>query len=154
MSRGLEENAAVDLTALLSSQADNYSDLGHPVTFEDSAPIILYFRRVALSRAVQNLIDNALKYGRTAHISVEKTADKIFIHIDDEGPGIPENKLEDMRKPFVRLETSRNKTTGGIGLGLSITDAIAQSAGGKLILTNRKQGLRATLQLPSPSQNQ
>lgn len=151
---GLEKNAAVDLSALLAAQADNYSDQGHPVTFEDCVPIIFNFRRIALTRAVQNLIDNALKYGKSAHISLEQFKDKTCIHIDDEGPGIPEDKLQDVCKPFVRLELSRSKGTGGIGLGLSITDSIVQSAGGQLILTNRTpKGLRATIQLPGEAAN-
>lgn len=147
---GLEDYAVVDLNALLAAQADNYNDQGQPVSFDENGPVIFHIRRIALTRALQNLIDNAVKYGKTAHISIEKYSDRICIHVDDEGPGIPEDKLQDVRKPFVRLETSRSKETGGTGLGLSIADSIAQSAGGKLILKNRSpNGLRATLQLPS-----
>ena len=79
---------------------------------ENFESIIIHIRRVVIKRALTNIISNALKYGKRAHISVEKPIDYIDIHIDDEGPGIAENLIEEALKPFVRLEKSRNKKTG------------------------------------------
>lgn len=146
---GLEEIAPVDLNAFLASLTDNYQDQGADVTFTETNKTILNIRRISLKRALTNLIDNAVKYGKCARVSVEQTNNRINIHIDDDGPGIPPGKLDDVLKPFVRLEASRNKDTGGIGLGLSIADSIILSAGGKLTLKNQSRGgLRCTVQLP------
>lgn len=146
----LEELANVDLGALIGSIADDYADQGRPAAFiEPDMAIVAPCRRVALRRALQNLIDNALKYGTSAAISIESAADQILIHVDDTGPGIDPGQLDDVLRPFVRLEASRSKQTGGIGLGLSIAQSIIEAHGGTLQLSNRPTGgLRATLILP------
>lgn len=149
---GLEENAAVDLEALLSSLVDDFQDQGHDVELLECKPLIANLRRVSLSRAVQNLIDNAVKYGKHARVSVQQKNDRITIHIDDDGPGIPPTKMDEVMKPFVRLEVSRSKQTGGTGLGLSIAETIIQVSGGRLELKNKEQGgLRASIVLPDTS---
>jgi len=149
---GLEELAPVDLEALLSSLIDDFQDQGDDVELVDCAPLIANLRRVSLKRAVQNLIDNAVKYGKSARVSVVHKNNRITIYIDDDGPGIPNGKMEEVTKPFVRLETSRSKQTGGTGLGLSIAETIIQASGGRLELHNRKEGgLRASIILPDTS---
>lgn len=149
---GLEENAAVDLEALLSSLVDDFQDQGKDVKLAECAPLIANIRRVSLKRAVQNLIDNGVKYGKSVRVSVEHKNERITIHIDDDGPGIPAGKIDEVKKPFVRLEVSRSKQTGGTGLGLSIAETIIQVSGGRLELSNRNGGgLRASIILPDTS---
>ena len=102
-----------------------------------------------MRRALRNLIGNAILYGKTADISVEKSGDKLMIYVDDDGPGIPEKTIDSMFEPFSRGDASRNRATGGSGLGLTLARAIARDHGGDIILKNRENGgLRATLMLP------
>lgn len=148
-SAGLEDIASVDLHSLLSSIVDDFSDQNEDATLHCAAGITLKVRRLAVKRALTNVINNAIKYGGCAHVSVDESEHTIDIHVDDQGPGIPDHLLSDAIKPFVRLEASRNKDTGGSGLGLSITEAIIQTAGGKLVFENlQPTGLRVTLCLP------
>jgi signal transduction histidine kinase len=98
---------------------------------------------------VRNLVDNAVKYGKTARVAVRATPQAIDITVDDEGPGIPESELARVFAPFYRVEGSRSRETGGVGLGLAIARAIVHADGGTLVLANRPAGgLRATLTLP------
>lgn len=146
---GLEEPAAVDLHSLLSSIVDDFVDQGQKITLRCDADIVLNVRRLSMKRALSNVINNAIKYGHSAEVSVEEHIDSVLIHVDDQGPGIPEHLLADALKPFVRLEASRNKDTGGSGLGLSISATVVQAEGGKLMFENRQpKGLRVTLSLP------
>jgi signal transduction histidine kinase len=94
------------------------------------------------------LIENAVRYGDAARVSLAASDTEVRISIDDDGPGIPENQLEAVFSPFLRLEGSRNRQTGGVGLGLSIARAIAHQHGGDIHLSNRNPGLRAILILP------
>ena len=143
-----EPPRATDLAALLQSIADDMSDAGLPVTMAPTEPLIYECRPNALKRALTNLIDNAIKYGKSALITVHAVSKGIEITIDDEGPGIPEQELSRVLEPFYRLEHSRNQDTGGIGLGLAIAQSIVQSHGGELILSNRREGgLRAAIRL-------
>lgn len=146
----VEEMVAVDLSALVSSISDDYSDQQKDVTFiEPTTTFIVTCRRVALRRAIINLIDNALKYGGCARITLDiANTGFVNINIEDTGPGIPEQKLADVLTPFTRIETSRNRGTGGIGLGLSIVKSVALGHGGDLTLTNLPSGFRASLSLP------
>lgn len=103
----------------------------------------------AMKRCLGNLISNALRYAQTVQISVEVQEKAIFIHVDDDGPGIPEHQREDVLRPFVRLDESRNPETGGVGLGLSIARDVARGHGGDLSLSaSPLGGLRATIRLP------
>ncbi len=146
---GTEPMEAVDINAMLESIADDYADQNLNVGFSPSEPLVIKCRRVAIKRALQNLIDNALKYGDQARISLKPDRHKVDIHVDDTGPGIPETQMHDVLQPFIRLESSRSKETGGSGLGLSITDNIVQAHGGALILENHAEGgLRATMRIP------
>lgn len=150
----VEDMAPVDLTALMSSISDDYSDQKKDVSFREfEEVIILNCRRVALRRAIVNLIDNALKYAGNARLSINLISEGyVDINVDDFGPGIPEEKLEAVIAPFTRVETSRNRNTGGIGLGLSIVQSVALGHGGSLKLENLTPGFRATLHLPITDQ--
>jgi signal transduction histidine kinase len=103
----------------------------------------------ALRRALTNLIDNAVKYGGRARVSLRDDDNAVLIRIDDDGPGIPEELQEDAFRPFRRLEASRNQETGGTGLGLAVARTIIRAHGGDIRLMNRSEGgLRADVKLP------
>jgi signal transduction histidine kinase len=139
-----------DIVSLVQSVVDDMSDAGLPVTMAPAMSVICECRPSTLKRALTNLIDNAVKYGKAAHVAVQKTGDTIEITIDDEGPGIPEAELARVFEPFYRVEESRSRETGGVGLGLAIAFSIIQSHGGKIALSNRPQGgLRARVLLPA-----
>lgn len=139
-----------DLTALVSSVVEEFEDMGEPVTFEPGQRIALPLRATWLRRALRNLIGNALRYGRKANVSLERQGSEAVIRVEDEGPGIPQTELARMVEPFARGEGSRNRATGGAGLGLAIARAIAEQHGGRLVLANRAQGgLRVELRLPT-----
>jgi signal transduction histidine kinase len=144
-----EPRRPTDLAALLQSIVDDMGDAGLPVAMQSVEPIVYECRPIALKRALTNLIDNALKYGKTAHAAINVTPKAIEIMIDDEGPGIPESELSRVFEPFYRVEASRSRETGGVGLGLAIAQSIVQSHGGELMLSNRPTGgLRASIRLP------
>jgi len=139
-----------DLTALVSSVVEEFEDMGEPVMFEPGQRIALPLRATWLRRALRNLIGNALRYGRKANVSLERQGSEAVIRVEDEGPGIPQVELARMVEPFARGEGSRNRATGGAGLGLAIARAIAEQHGGRLVLANRPQGgLRVELRLPT-----
>jgi signal transduction histidine kinase len=125
------------------------ADAGLPVKMKPVESVVVNCRPDALKRAIRNLLNNAVKYGKTASAAIMATPNMIEIIIDDEGPGIPEQELERVLQPFYRVEGSRSRETGGIGLGLAITQSIVQTDGGELTLTNRPEGgLRVKVKLP------
>ena len=139
----------IDLTALVASVVDDMVAAGQTVSMAAAPSVILECEPGALKRAVSNLIDNAAKYGKAAHLSIRTTPGAVEITVDDEGPGIPEAELTRVFQPFYRLESSRSRDTGGIGLGLAIALSVVQAHGGEIALTNRQGGgLRATVRLP------
>jgi len=150
--RGLQETEPVrpiDINALVSSMVEDALVLGRIISVEGQAVAPYTGRLTALRRALQNLIDNAIKYGSSAHIRIEDGAAQLRILVEDEGPGIPPEELARVTDPYYRPDVSRNSETGGVGLGLSIAQDIALLHGGELLLENRAQGgLRATLILP------
>jgi signal transduction histidine kinase len=104
---------------------------------------------MAFRRALRNLIENALRYGGNARVIYEVQGQSLLISIEDEGPGIPEDQLEQVFEPFFRLEESRSLETGGHGLGLSIARTIARAHGGDITLSNREgKGLVAQIKIP------
>ncbi len=147
------ENARlIDLAALLKTLTGDAADMGLDVTFSGPHSVAILGRRLGLKRAFANLIQNAVKYGGSARISARQQAGCIQVHVDDAGPGIPEDQLGSVVEPFVRLETSRNRETGGTGLGLTIAKANIEADGGTLVLTNRPGGgLRAAVTFPLPA---
>ena len=114
-----------------------------------AAPLTYDCQPGALKRALTNLLDNAVKYGKRAQVAITTEGKAIEITIDDEGPGIPESELPKVFQPFYRIEDSRSRDTGGTGLGLAIAQSIVQAQGGELTLANRSGGgLRASIKLP------
>ena len=143
-----DEWQQLDIEALLQAMAEDAQELGQPVSFSGHADQILTLP-ATLRRCLDNLLGNALRYGERADILLQQNADYVEICIRDYGPGIPENQLARVLEPFVRLEDSRNRHTGGTGLGLTITRDGARRMGGELVLANAPQGgLLATLRLP------
>ena len=145
-----EPRRRVDVAALLASVVDDMADAGLPVTMAPAPPLIHDCQPGALKRAITNLLDNAVKYGKRARVDDPRDARKtIEITIDDDGPGIPEAELPRVFQPFYRVEDSRSRDTGGTGLGLAIAQSIVQAHGGELTLANRPGGgLRACIKLP------
>jgi signal transduction histidine kinase len=143
-----------DLSALVASVVEEYEDMGEPVILGDTQRLTMPLRATWLRRAMRNLIGNALRYGETAHVTLFREGREAVIRIEDEGPGIAEGDIAAMLEPFRRGESSRNRETGGAGLGLTLARAIADQHGGRLILANRakrhgqNQGLVAELRLP------
>lgn len=150
--RGLQESEVIrpiDVNALLASMIEDAQVLGRSITVKGQALAPYAGRLSALRRAVQNLIDNAIKYGSGAHLRIEDSAAELRILVEDEGPGIPPGELARVTDPYYRPDASRNSETGGVGLGLSIARDIALLHGGELLLENRpKGGLCARLILP------
>ncbi len=143
-----ETPRVLDLAALLRTLADEASDLGQDVTLDGARSLVIRGRHLGLKRALSNLIQNAVKYGGRAHIGIEVGPSSVALHIDDDGPGIPPDRLGSVFDPFVRLETSRNRETGGVGLGLTIAKSKIEADGGTLTLANRPEGgLRASVLL-------
>lgn len=138
-----------DLAALVASVVEEHEDMGEPVEMQQSHRLALPMRATWLRRALRNLIGNALRYGKCAKVEVLQDNGSAIVRIDDDGPGIPDSQIAAMLEPFARGETSRNRATGGAGLGLTLARAIAEQHGGTLNLSNRAEGgLRAEIRLP------
>lgn len=117
--------------------------------FEARTEAAVTGRPVALGRAVGNLVDNAIRYGKTASVHLDRDGAEAVIAIEDDGPGLPPERLETVFEPFVRGEESRSADTGGAGLGLSIARNIIMAHGGTIRLRNRRDsGLCAIIRLP------
>lgn len=147
---GSEERSRIDLGALVESICNDMADGGAAVTFSGGAAVHFECKRLALKRGVRNLIDNAVKYAGGAEVSADRRGGDIVITIKDRGPGIAEGDVEEMLMPFRRGDPSRSRLTGGIGLGLSIAQAVAHDHGGHIVLRNRAAGgLCAEMMLPA-----
>ena len=142
-----EPTETTDVHALVQAIVDDLADLGQPVTIRGgTAPARV--QAASLRRVVSNLVNNALRYGKRADVQVQAQGDSVHIVIEDAGPGIPEAQLDAVTMPFYRLESSRNRLTGGSGLGLYIARDLIARQGGALALANRAEGgLRATIVL-------
>ncbi len=144
-----EATRTVDLHALLESLCEDLAELGWRVEFTGEGSLPWRCRADALRRALRNVIENAVRYGHRARVSTSVRDHTLEIIVDDDGPGIAEAERERVFTPFVRLEGSRNRSTGGTGLGLTIARTILRNHGGDVALENREGGgLRVVLSLP------
>ncbi len=135
-----EARTRVDLAALLQTICDDLADSGLCAALGDAERCPISCRPGAMRRAFGNLIDNAVKYGGRADVRLAVDTGHAIVTIDDDGPGIPEDELEQVFAPFYRLERSRNRDTGGVGLGLAVAKTIIHAHGGDIQLINRDAG--------------
>lgn len=146
---GTEKSVGTDLVALLEDVVGKLRRDGGRIDLHCEEDLSLPLRPLAISRCLTNLIGNAVRYANHVSIRAGQRHDAIEVVIDDDGPGIPRSRREDVFKAFVRLEGSRNPTTGGVGLGLSIARDVARVHGGDIFLEDSPLGgLRARLRLP------
>ena len=139
----------LDFASLVESTVDDLADTGLEVSLGAAEPAVLLGDPLALRRAVSNLIDNALKYGGSARLQMYRNGGNVELAVDDDGPGIDAARENELFLPFARGDESRNRDTGGIGLGLSVAHAVVLDHGGTLRLHNRTEGgLRALMTLP------
>ena len=145
----------VDLAALLISLCDSFSDRNFQASYWGPDHLSVICRPAAMKRAFANLIDNAIKYGGCARVQLSQQGQRAAVTIADDGPGIPPDKAELAFQPFRRLDSSRNRETGGTGLGLTIARDIVQSHGGDIGLGTPPEGrgleVRVSLPLLSPA---
>lgn len=145
-----EPRQRLDLDSLIDSVCADATDAGQDVELSGPSGVRLMAQPNALRRCLTNLLDNAIKYGRLARVTVVREPERVVIRIRDAGPGLPPDQLEAVFDPFFRLETSRSRDTGGTGLGLTIARNIAEAHGGTLVLNNPAEGgLEAVLALPA-----
>ena len=155
LARSLDTSEAVqllDLDSLLDSLCSDDAEAGQQVDYVSRTAVQLKAHPLALRRALSNLLDNAVKYGERAEVSLSRDAHHCHIRIRDFGPGIPPELLENVFIPFYRIEHSRSRETGGTGLGLSIARNIVLRHNGELVLTNHPAGgMEAHIVLPLTS---
>ncbi len=135
-----EPRQVTDLAALLSTLIDNACDAGGSATYAGPNHVSVMLHPSATKRAFANLLNNALTYGGGAHVTVAPGEAGVTVRVEDAGPGIPKADLDRMFQPFQRLESSRNRGTGGVGLGLTIARQAIESEGGTVHLSNRQTG--------------
>ena len=142
----------VEFAALVEAEACDRQAQGSDVKIavEGAArDVIVLGDRLALRRVVGNVVDNAVKYGRVADIQVRPARDAVILTVDDEGPGIPADRRQAMLEPFNRLEASRNRTTGGAGLGLAVVRSLVEAHGGTIEIAEAPHGgTRVIIALP------
>lgn len=142
---------ALDLAALVDSLVQDQQEAGHDVVVEPGSTPVAQVRAQAsaLRRCISNLLDNAVRYGGGAQVRLTEDAQGVCVMVLDRGPGIPEAELTEVLQPFYRVEASRNRNTGGVGLGLASASDVARQHSGSLLLSNRAGGgLQAELRLP------
>jgi signal transduction histidine kinase len=146
-----EQEAATrfNLSELINTVLDDFRDAGDDVAFRASESIAYVGRPLTLRRAIANLVDNAVKYGVRATVRLSAGTEWVEVLIDDDGSGIPEHLRQDVFRPFYRVESSRNRQTGGVGLGLAAARSAVRGHGGDILLESRVSGgLRVRVRLP------
>jgi two-component system OmpR family sensor kinase len=139
----------LDLRALAESVTDGFVDHGDKVRLEPGDPVVVEGDAAAFKTLIANLVGNATAYGGGADVRLGEDGKQAWLEVADEGPGIPEESIERVFQPFFRLEPSRNRETGGMGLGLASARAVARGHGGDILLANREGGgLVARVTLP------
>lgn len=143
-----------DLCTILETICDDLTDAGYQIALSPMCKIVLRGRHLALKRAFNNLIGNAAKYATTAVVTATSIGGTVQVFVDDDGPGIPVDQRETVFQPFYRIEASRNRATGGTGLGLTVARTIIRGHGGDISLGNSPLGgLRVHVKLPLPSRS-
>ena len=146
---GGEESSEFDFDLLVSNIVEKFKILGYKIECQTCNEAVLIGRPQAVNRAVTNVISNACHYAKNVKVSLQKVSNRLELDIEDDGPGIPKDKREDVFKAFYRLEESRNKQTGGVGLGLSITKDVIRAHGGTIKLSDSPLGgLKVEIRLP------
>jgi signal transduction histidine kinase len=148
--RGLNDDEPldrVDVDVLLETLQADFAELGASVTIEGHTNAPICARPLALKRCLTNILHNAVSYGTRATVLI-RDGEELTIRIRDEGPGIPAEAIDQVFEPFFRIEPSRNRDTGGAGLGLSIARDIVQAHGGSISLHNLDRGLEVVINLP------
>lgn len=146
---GTEESEAFSLNEAIGHLVKKYTRNGKQATFIAQQDCVLQARAGAFERMLQNLLDNALRYGTRAEVQVKHLTNAVEIMVDDNGPGIPADKRQDVFRPFTRLDEARNLNQGGVGLGLTIARDVARGHGGNITLSHSPLGgLRATVRMP------
>jgi signal transduction histidine kinase len=144
-----EATTLFDLTELISTVINDYADQGITIAYSGPHRAIYGGRPFALKRVLTNLTDNAIKYATPPDIELAQVGSAWIISVADRGPGIAEESLQSVFRPYHRLDKSRNRMTGGVGLGLSVAQAIVQGHGGEIVLNHRSGGgLIASISLP------
>lgn len=144
-----EVSQRADLASVLLTTCDEFADMGHDVQYNGPARMVTNFKPLALTRAITNLCDNAIKFGTHVTVDLHAADGQAIIDISDDGPGIPEQYRMRVLEPFFKVDTARQDTETGFGLGLSIVAEIVQAHHGKLVLLDRKpNGLLARITLP------
>jgi signal transduction histidine kinase len=147
--RSREEARPTDVAALVETVAEEFRDAGRDVEVRAGPRPVAPLQPVLMRRALRNLVDNALKHGGSARLTVATAPGEVSIAVADRGPGLPPDQIERVLEPFYRGEASRNRGTGGTGLGLAIARGIAEGHGGRLTLANGAPGLVATVTVPT-----
>lgn len=146
---GEEETLPTNLSALLHRSCETALRQGKTVHMEIPESIVLPLKAMAFQRALDNLIGNAVRYGQNLWVSAGAENGHLTLRIDDDGPGIPEDMYEEVFKPFMRVDPSRNAETGGVGLGLPIAMDVIHAHGGKITLDKSPHGgLAVVVRLP------
>lgn len=146
--RSAEPVREVDVRGLMQAVVEEFRAQGASVELAPGAAVAWPLRPDLLTRAVRNLVDNAVRYGGSARLGVAVEDRGLVITVEDDGPGVPEVELAGVLRPFSRLDQSRNSQTGGAGLGLAIAVSVARLHGGDVALRNRAEGgLAASLWL-------
>lgn len=148
----------IDIAIMAATLVDSAADQGFDARYAGPESLEITARAVSIRRALANLIENALHYAGNVRVTLASEADAVEIRVEDDGPGIPEDRLTDVFQPFFRLDTARSRDTPGMGLGLSIVQAAVRLEGGTLTLGNRPWpeghsagqggGLSAVIRLP------
>lgn len=144
-----EAPVPVDIAVLVDTLVQGAADRGRDAAYDGPDHLELVVRRSLLRRAISNLIENALHYGQHVRVALTSARGSATITVEDDGPGIPPDKLEAAQRPFVRLDEARARNTKGLGLGLAIVAQAVAREQGRLVLANRPEGgLRAQIVLP------
>ena len=141
----------IDIAVMAETLVDTAADHGAEASYVGEQSLEVLARAVSTRRALSNLIDNAIHYGGGVRVSVSRDDGAAQIVVEDDGPGIPEDRIADVLQPFIRLDSARTRDTAGMGLGLAIVRKAISVENGRLDLCNRPEGgLRATIRLPLP----